>query len=129
MRLRVRALASLSGLGIWRCRELWCRPAAVASVGPLAWEPPCAAGVALEKTKKKKKKDKESLNSITNCVLGSGRTRRMNKTKVFALSFYVEDKGEQMFSSMVKTMQEACVQERILHNPMPLQRSGNGFKM
>ena len=25
MRLRVRSLASLSGLGIWCCRELWCR--------------------------------------------------------------------------------------------------------
>ena len=30
---------------------LWlCRPAAVASIGPLAWEPPYAAGVALENT-------------------------------------------------------------------------------
>ena len=35
---------------------LWGRPAAVAQIGPLAWEPPCAGGVAL-KTKKKKKKN------------------------------------------------------------------------
>ena len=35
---------------------LWCRPAATAPIGPLAWEPPHAAGVALEKSKKKKKK-------------------------------------------------------------------------
>ena len=43
---------------------LWCRPAAVALTGPLAWEPPYAAGAAQEiatttkdkKTKKKKKK-------------------------------------------------------------------------
>ena len=37
---------------------LWCRPAAVALIGPLAWEPPYAAGVALkgQKTKKERKK-------------------------------------------------------------------------
>ena len=34
---------------------LWCRLAATAPSGPLAWEPPCAAGVALEKGKKKRK--------------------------------------------------------------------------
>ena len=34
---------------------LWCRPVATAPIRPLAWEPLCAAGVALEKTKKKKK--------------------------------------------------------------------------
>ena len=35
---------------------LWCRPAAIALIRPLAWEPPYAAGVALEKTKRQKKK-------------------------------------------------------------------------
>ena len=33
---------------------LWRRLAAIAPIRPLAWEPPYAAGVALEKTKKKK---------------------------------------------------------------------------
>ena len=33
---------------------LWCRPAAVAPIGPLAWEPPYAVGVALEKAKRQK---------------------------------------------------------------------------
>ena len=33
---------------------LWHRPAATALIRPLAWEPPYAAGAALEKTKKKK---------------------------------------------------------------------------
>ena len=33
---------------------LWCRPAATAPTGPLAWEPPYAAGAALKKQKKKK---------------------------------------------------------------------------
>ena len=37
---------------------LWLRPAASALIGPLAWEPLCAEGADLEKTKKKKKKDK-----------------------------------------------------------------------
>ena len=41
---------------------LWCRLAAVALIGPLAWEPPHAMGVALndKKTKSKKKKKKRN---------------------------------------------------------------------
>ena len=35
---------------------LWHRPAAVALIKPLAWEPPYAVGTALKKTKDKKKK-------------------------------------------------------------------------
>ena len=35
---------------------LWCRPAAAAPIRPLAWEPPYAVGVALEKPKKDHKK-------------------------------------------------------------------------
>ena len=42
MRLQVQTLASLSGLRIWRCRELWYMPAAVTPIRPLAWEPPYA---------------------------------------------------------------------------------------
>ena len=34
---------------------LWRRPAAIAPIRPLAWEPPYAAGTALEKAKKIKK--------------------------------------------------------------------------
>ena len=33
--------------------RLWHRLAAIAPIGPLAWEPSYAVGVALEKTKKK----------------------------------------------------------------------------
>ena len=32
-----------------------CRPAATALIGPLAWEPPYATGVALKRQKTKKK--------------------------------------------------------------------------
>ena len=77
-RLWVRSLALLSGLrssiamscGVgWRWGSdstllwLWHRPAATALIGPLAWEPPYAAGVAL-KSKKKKKKKKSSLYNL-----------------------------------------------------------------
>ena len=37
---------------------LWCRPVATAPIRPLAWEPPYAAGVALEKAKRQKEKKK-----------------------------------------------------------------------
>ena len=70
-RTQVAFPASLSGLGIRRCHScgvghrcgldptwlwLWCRPAAAAPNQPLAWEPPCALGVALKSQKKKEKK-------------------------------------------------------------------------
>ena len=75
MKLRVQPLASLSGLMIRHCCELWCRsqtplgsdvavavwrrPAAIAPIGPLAWEPPYAVDVA-PKSKKKKTKTKSA---------------------------------------------------------------------
>ena len=37
---------------------LWCRPAAVALIRPLAWELPYAIGAALKRKKEKKKKKK-----------------------------------------------------------------------
>ena len=45
---------------IWDPALLWlrCRPAAVALIGPLAWNPPYAASAAL-KSKKKRKKEKK----------------------------------------------------------------------
>jgi len=36
---------------------LWCRPAATAWIGPLAWEPPCAMGEALKSKNTKTKKN------------------------------------------------------------------------
>ena len=70
MKLRVRSLASISGLRFGRCRGLCCRfrtqlrscfavavarPAAIAPIRPLDWEPPHAAGVALKRQGGKKK--------------------------------------------------------------------------
>ena len=37
----------------------WCRPVATAPIGPLAWEPPYAAGAALEMAKRQKKKSSQ----------------------------------------------------------------------
>ena len=36
---------------------LWCRPAGAAPIQPLAWELPCAVGVALKKEKKRRGKE------------------------------------------------------------------------
>ena len=62
-------MASLNGLGIQHCHDLWCRlqtwlgslvaclwcrPAAVAPIRPLAWEFLYATGMALKSEKKKK---------------------------------------------------------------------------
>ena len=59
MRLQIPSLALLSRLRIWHCRDLWCRSqmelgphiavaVAVALIGPLAWEPAYAKGLALK---------------------------------------------------------------------------------
>ena len=42
---------------------LWHRPVAAIPIGPLAWEPPYAAGAAQEIAKKTKKKKKENVSS------------------------------------------------------------------
>ena len=54
------------GCGVGRRRGLdptllwlWCRLAATVPIRPLTWEPPYAAGAALEKAKKTKRKKKE----------------------------------------------------------------------
>ena len=60
MRLLVQSLASICGLRIQCCYELWCRSkmwlgsgVAVAPIRPLALEPPYAVGVALKRQKDK----------------------------------------------------------------------------
>ena len=70
MRLQVPPLASLSGLRIRHCHELWCMSkiqlgsgvaVAVALIRPLAWECPYAAGAALKSKNKKQNKTKKPL--------------------------------------------------------------------
>ena len=43
---------------------LWCRPVATAPIRPLAWEPPYAVGVALEKAKSQKKTKQKKTQKI-----------------------------------------------------------------
>ena len=43
---------------------LWCRPAAVAPIQSLAWEPPYAVGVALKRQKKRPKKPKTEFKTL-----------------------------------------------------------------
>ena len=43
---------------------LWYRPEATALIGPLAWEPPHAAGAVLEMEKRQKKKKKKSFRPL-----------------------------------------------------------------
>ena len=51
---------------------LWRRPSATAPIGPLAWEPPYAVGVALkrQKTKKEKKENNFSRMKIEKTLEG-----------------------------------------------------------
>ena len=72
MRMQVLSIASISGLRIRHCRELWCKssyvvgrrpgsdpellwlwrkPAAIALTRPLAWELPHATGATLKRQK------------------------------------------------------------------------------
>ena len=47
---------------------LWRRLVATAPIRPLAWEPPYAAGAALEKTKKEKEKRKKEISIQTSLL-------------------------------------------------------------
>ena len=40
---------------------LWCRPEALATIGPIAWQPTYARGAALKRKKAKKKKRKKEI--------------------------------------------------------------------
>ena len=58
---------------------LWCRPAATAAAGPLAWEPLYAMGAALKSNQKKKKRN--ALEIFTNSSL-----KVMHETKALTHS-------------------------------------------
>ena len=68
MRLQVQSLASAQQIKDPALLCLWCRPAAVVLIGPLAWEPLYAAGLALKNNKRKIKEltfpDKSHLESL-----------------------------------------------------------------
>ena len=76
MRFLVPSLASLSGLRIHCCYELWCRMAVAAPIRPLAWEPPYARSAALKKSKSKAKQNKTKMH-LSKLWLKTSKTGRM----------------------------------------------------
>ena len=48
---------------------LWRRPVATAPIGPLAWEPPYAAGAAQEIAKRQKERQKKTLKPAKTHIL------------------------------------------------------------
>ena len=50
---------------------LWRRPVATAPIGPLAWEPPYAAGAAQEIATTTRQKDKKKKNGVVSGVVGA----------------------------------------------------------
>ena len=75
---------------------LWRRPAATAPIGPLAWEPPYATGLALEKAKRQKKKEniKEwdwltavPLMQVLDLTLDNGEERALLTSDIYAASW------------------------------------------
>ena len=66
---------------------LWRRPAVTAPIGPLAWEPPYASGVALEKEKRQKKKTKKKTPQKTCSLWGKGVLVFLSSDFFFFLSF------------------------------------------
>ena len=63
---------------------LWCRPAAIAPIGPLAWEPGCASGAALKsKTNKQTKINKNKIEELLSGESLTGRrTQLLGKLKI-----------------------------------------------
>ena len=72
---------------------LWCRPAAAAPTGPLAWEPPHAGGVALKRQKKKKLKKKEHQGIYLHIPKKSDSWGKLAKCFVYMTSGYLETSG------------------------------------
>ena len=60
---------------------LWRRPAAIAPVWPLTWEPPYAVGAALNKRKRKRKKKLRKLWEFKNKLMKEGK-RKLKRQKV-----------------------------------------------
>ena len=67
MRFQVQPLASLGGLRIRRCHELWCRSAAVAPIRPPTCEPPYTLRATLKRKKKKKSNHSYQCEMVVHC--------------------------------------------------------------
>ena len=70
---------------------LWHRLAIIALIGPLAWEPPYAAGVALEKAKRQKEKKKPHTHT---------HTHTNNNTLISPLTFNLHSRNHCSYHSL-----------------------------
>ena len=128
MRTQVQSLASLSGLRIQCCQELWCSLAATAVVWPLAWKLPHAAVVPrkfskptkytllfhpkkkkkyllklhTKKKKKKKKKTKTKNKNVRHSYMGQWiKLRVPQKTLPFIVNWFFTEMPRQFNGEMV----------------------------
>ena len=74
----------------------WCGRAAVATIGPLAWELLYATGVALKSKKKKKKKnnwDQINLKSFCSAPINKTKSQRQHTEREKITANHLSDKG------------------------------------
>ena len=62
---------------------LWRRLASTAPIGPLAWEPPHAAGAALEMAERQKKHSNQSIRKLENTTINTQLQNLKNNGKNF----------------------------------------------
>ena len=72
---------------------LWCRPADVALIRPLAWEPPYAKGAALKKSKKGKKSKKKK--KLRNDMIGAVLQEEWSDAEIWAKYEWGEKAGQE----------------------------------
>ena len=66
--------------------RIWQRPATTALIRPLAWEPPYAVGVDLEKAKRQKDKKKKKKKKK--------KRKKNKKTNIYKINKIKEDRGK-----------------------------------
>ena len=88
---------------------LWCRLAAVASVRPLALEPPCAAGTSLLDKSQKKERRKlkvKPASSLCVCSWRGGKLEGRARNVLWEVEWFTEDAQLLDFSSLPRNFEE-----------------------
>ena len=116
-------MALITGLRIWHCRELWYRPATIAPIRPLAWEPPYAAGAALKKKKQNKRTRDCGITVREQCLFflmaacaAYGSSRARDRTRATAVTLTTAaTQAPLIHCSLLRT------QPKLPQQPKPLQ--------
>ena len=100
-----------SGVGCRRSSDpallwLWRRLVAIAPIGPLAWEPPCAMGMAPEKAKRQKKKKKKQEKSQINNLIPKTIMKGRNKAQSRGKKIKIREKLNKMRSKIRKDQED-----------------------